>query len=296
MKGIDIKLLRAFVTLAMKGSYSNAAKELFLTQPALSKQIQTLEHLTGGVLFLRGRHGASLTVLGQQLFSIANELLQSHIEFLNYAREVNSKNREKLFMGFGISSFQQVPKWIRQFHQQVPECEVVINHLPSSVQMKMLLEGRLHIGFVRAPVSKGLVSYILYEETLALAMPANSDIHNMNIQSALSAYPLLQLDPSTSPCLAEQTAYFLQSNQLKAVTVSATDDMTSLLALIAGGNGVAFLPASVRTFLPANVNLLMPMEKQIRWDIGVVWNPKIKNHRRDDFLRLVVAGDTSIVV
>lgn len=46
-----MKLLRAFVTLAIKGSYSNAAKELFLTQPALSKQIQTLEHLTGGELF-----------------------------------------------------------------------------------------------------------------------------------------------------------------------------------------------------------------------------------------------------
>lgn len=59
-----MKLLRAFVTLAIKGSYSNAAKELFLTQPALSKQIQTLEHLTGGELFLRGRHGASLTVFG----------------------------------------------------------------------------------------------------------------------------------------------------------------------------------------------------------------------------------------
>ena len=37
-----MKLLRAFVTLAIKGSYSNAAKELFLTQPALSKQIQML--------------------------------------------------------------------------------------------------------------------------------------------------------------------------------------------------------------------------------------------------------------
>lgn len=48
-----MKLLRAFVTLAIKGSYSNAAKELFLTQPALSKQIQTLEHLTGGELFAR---------------------------------------------------------------------------------------------------------------------------------------------------------------------------------------------------------------------------------------------------
>ncbi|RVS44476.1 LysR family transcriptional regulator, partial [Citrobacter freundii] len=110
MKGIDMKLLRAFVTLAIKGSYSNAAKELFLTQPALSKQIQTLEHLTGGELFLRGRHGASLTVFGQQIFSKANELLQSHIEFLNYAKEINTRNREKLFMGFGLSSFQQVPK------------------------------------------------------------------------------------------------------------------------------------------------------------------------------------------
>lgn len=93
-------------------------------------------------------------------FSKANELLQSHIEFLNYAKEINTRNREKLFMGFGLSSFQQVPKWINQFHQQFSECEVVINHLPSSAQMKMLLEGRLHIGFVRMPVSKGLASYI----------------------------------------------------------------------------------------------------------------------------------------
>lgn len=291
-----MKLLRAFVTLAIKGSYSNAAKELFLTQPALSKQIQTLEHLTGGELFLRGRHGASLTVFGQQIFSKANELLQSHIEFLNYAKEINTRNREKLFMGFGLSSFQQVPKWINQFHQQFSECEVVINHLPSSAQMKMLLEGRLHIGFVRMPVSKGLASYIFYEETLALAVPMEGYMESMTIQSALSAYPLLQLDPSTSPCLAEQTSLFLQSIQLSAEPVSVTNDMTTLLALVAGGNGVAFLLTSVRHFLPAEARLLMLAEKQIRWNIGVAWNPKIKNHRRDDFLRLVVAGEADIVM
>lgn len=108
--------------------------------------------------------------------------------------------------------------------------------------MKMLLEGRLHIGFVRMPVSKGLASYIFYEETLALAVPMEGYMESMTIQSALSAYPLLQLDPSTSPCLAEQTSLFLQSIQLSAEPVSVTNDMTTLLALVAGGNESPFYP------------------------------------------------------
>jgi len=52
MQGIDLKLLRAFVKLVEKGNYSVAAKSLFVTQPTLTKQIQALETLTGGQLFL----------------------------------------------------------------------------------------------------------------------------------------------------------------------------------------------------------------------------------------------------
>lgn len=291
MKGIDIKLLRAFVTLAEKRSYSHAAKTLFLTQPALSKQIQTLEKLTGGHLFLRGRHGASLTDFGTLLFAKANALLQSHIDFLDYAQELTAKRQEKIALGFGISSFHKVPIWINRFHQHFPECDVVINQLPSSVQMKMLLEGSLHVGFVRMPVIKGLSSTIIHQETLALAIPAESYIEAWRVQCALSTYTLLQLDPSASPCLAEQTAAFLQLNQLSARPVTVTEDMTTLLALVAGGNGIAFLPESVQHFLPAGVKLLIPPENQIRWDIGVAWNAKIKSAGRDDFLQFVVRSN-----
>ena len=72
-------------------------------------------------------------------------------------------------------------------------------------------------------------------------------MESMTIQSALSAYPLLQLDPSTSPCLAEQTSLFLQSIQLSAEPVSVTNDMTTLLALVAGERS-RILPTSVRHF------------------------------------------------
>ncbi|WP_156150609.1 LysR family transcriptional regulator, partial [Pantoea sp. BL1] len=57
---MDIKLLRAFVTLAQTRAYHTAAEQLCVTQPALTKQIQTLEHLAGVTLFQRGRHGARL--------------------------------------------------------------------------------------------------------------------------------------------------------------------------------------------------------------------------------------------
>lgn len=289
MKGIDIKLLRAFVTLVNEGNYNNAAKTLFLTQPALSKQIQALEKLIGGSLFLRGRHGAALTVFGAQLFTKANEVLQSHADFLNYAKELNKRNNETLSIGFGLSSFQNVPFWINQFRQQFPDRDVVINQLPSSVQLKMLQEGSLHAGFVRMPVTKDLSCLVIYEEILAVAVPSESNITTMKIQNALLSYPVFQLEPLTYPCLAEQIASFLQHNQINIDLIPVKGDMTTLLALVAGGNGIALLPESVRHFLPAGVKLIIPPKKQIRWDIGVTWAHEIKNRWRDDFLKIVMA-------
>ncbi|WP_336242736.1 LysR family transcriptional regulator [Enterobacter cloacae] len=161
MKGIDIKLLRAFVTLAEQGSYHRASQLLFLTQPALSKQIKMLEILIGGPLFTRGRHGAMLTEPGRQLFLKANELLKTYADFLNDAKKLFNDSQEKLMLGFGISTFHTVPLWINIFRNKFTECEVNISNLPSSVQRKMLLEGTLDIGFFRMPAGNELASRVL---------------------------------------------------------------------------------------------------------------------------------------
>ncbi|MEI9482960.1 LysR family transcriptional regulator [Enterobacter cancerogenus] len=289
MKGIDIKLLRAFVTLAEQGSYHRASRLLYLTQPALSKQIKMFEALIGGPLFTRGRHGATLTEYGRQLFLKANELLKIHTDFLNYAQKLFQESHEKLILGFGISTFHTVPVWINTFRNKFSKCEVNISNLPSGVQRKMLLEGTLDIGFLRMPAASELASKVLYKENLILAMPSLETKGIINIRDVLSHYPLLQLSPTVGPCLAEQTALFLIANQLNADPVSVTDDMPTLLALIAGGNGVAFLPESVRHFLPAGVRLITPDLESLFWEICVAWNPKINNPYRDEFLRIIEA-------
>ena len=287
MSGIDIRLLRAFVTLAEKGNYNKAAEALFLTQPALSKQIQMLEQKIGGQLFLRGRHGAVLTRTGRQLFAKAHELLKSHRDFLTHAREIQKGSAGKLMLGFGISSFKSTPVWINIFRQKFPDCDVVISQIASSVQAKMLMEGELHAGFVRMPVTELLASRLINKENLVLAVPVTVDIDPADLQRTLAVHPILCMDPAVSPCLAEQTAAFLRDNELIAEPVSATNDIHSLLALIAGGNGFALLPASVENFLPVGVKLITLWGKQNIWNIGVAWNPKINNQMRDEFLQIV---------
>ena len=63
---MDLRLLRAFVTLAGCGHYHEAASALCITQPALTKQIKLLENRLGLMLFVRGRHGAQLTAEGAE--------------------------------------------------------------------------------------------------------------------------------------------------------------------------------------------------------------------------------------
>jgi len=138
---MDIRLLRAFVTLAQQGHYHTAAEMLCLTQPALTKQIQTLEHLAGITLFQRGRQGAKLTVAGQQICPKACELLKQYDEFREYVRRVHSGSVGKLALGFGISSFQLAPAQVTAFRGRFPDVEVSLNDIPSDVQYRMLLDG-----------------------------------------------------------------------------------------------------------------------------------------------------------
>ena len=151
----------------------------------------------------------------------------------------------------------------------------------------MLMEGELHAGFVRMPVTELLASRLINKENLVLAVPVTVDIDPADLQRTLAVHPILCMDPAVSPCLAEQTAAFLRDNELIAEPVSATNDIHSLLALIAGGNGFALLPASVENFLPVGVKLITLWGKQNIWNIGVAWNPKINNQMRDEFLQIV---------
>lgn len=74
---MELRQLRTFVAIADAGCFSEASKQLFITQSAVSQQIRTLEEELGTQLFVRDAHGVTLTESGQEILPLARNVLGS---------------------------------------------------------------------------------------------------------------------------------------------------------------------------------------------------------------------------
>src|SRR5881392_1963510 len=97
---VDTRLLRYFAAVAAEGSLSRAAERLFVSQPALTKQIKQLESLLGVQLFTRSRAGMTLTAAGQALAERVPAVLDGWDQALRHTRQAASHAARVLRVGF----------------------------------------------------------------------------------------------------------------------------------------------------------------------------------------------------
>lgn len=287
----DLRQLQAFVTVAQTANYRAAAARLFITQPALTKQIQVLEQMLGCTLFHRGRHGAELTAAGRQLLVQANALVEQALEFERHALALAKGMAGQLRIGFGLSSFVLAPALVARFKQQAADVMVHLQDMPSAVQQEMLLSGQLQLGFMRRPQGTSLSEHRLLRDSLVLAVPTHlvgADPASFDVPTALASQPLLQMVGRRCPGLSQQIANFLGANRLTGV-IQEAEDIQTLVALVAAGIGNAILPHSVSFIAGPEVTLYPLSGAHSSWEISVVWNPAFVDPLRDRFVALAMA-------
>ncbi|MGY4001502.1 LysR family transcriptional regulator [Aeromonas sanarellii] len=287
----DLRQLQAFVMLAETANYREAASRLFVTQPALTKQIQGLELALGSTLFNRGRHGAELTAIGLQLLPQARALVDHGKGFEQHALALASGAAGRLKIGFGISSFALAPSLVARFKQQVPDVLVHLQDMTSATQQELLLAGRLQLGFMRRPDAPQLREHRLLTDRLVLAVPTRligPDPAAFDVAQALTRQPLLQMVGHRCPGLSQQIARFLGANRLNGI-IQEAEDIQTLVALVAAGIGNAILPRSVGFIAGREVTLYPLFGPWSEWEISLVWNPEFADPIRDRFLTLVRA-------
>lgn len=287
----DLRQLQAFVMLAETANYREAASRLFVTQPALTKQIQGLELALGSTLFNRGRHGAELTAIGLQLLPQARALVDHGKGFEQHALALASGAAGRLKIGFGISSFALAPSLVAHFKQQVPDVLVHLQDMTSATQQELLLAGRLQLGFMRRPDAPQLREHRLLTDRLVLAVPTRligPDPAAFDVAQALTRQPLLQMVGHRCPGLSQQIARFLGANRLNGI-IQEAEDIQTLVALVAAGIGNAILPRSVGFIAGREVTLYPLFGPWSEWEISLVWNPEFADPIRDRFLTLVRA-------
>jgi DNA-binding transcriptional LysR family regulator len=201
--------LQGFLEVAESQSFTQAAKNLFLTQPALSLQIKALETEIGEPLFERQGKQVQLTPAGRMLQERAEEILalvgQTQQE-LQAARGLQSGS-----LRLGASDhlcLYVLPPVMHFFQERFPGVELQFFNRQSAEVVSAVAEGRVDFGLVTLPVVEPKVKSesLFWREDVAICHPDHplAEAHGVTLEM-LAAYPLLLLERSShSRLLLEQ--------------------------------------------------------------------------------------------
>lgn len=149
----DLDLYSIFCTVARCGSLSHAARELYVSQPAVSQSMHRLEDSLGCTLFTRTSRGITLTSEGRLLYSYADKavgLINAAEDKLNRMRTLQSGG---LMIGASdtLCQFYLLP-FLETFHSQYPDVQLQVTNRTTPETVELLKAGKVDIALVNLPV------------------------------------------------------------------------------------------------------------------------------------------------
>lgn len=296
---IDTRLLRYFTAVAEEGNLSRAAERLFVSQPALTKQIRQLEARLGVRLFTRSRAGMALTEAGTALAGQAPALLARWDQVLGATRGAAARAARVLRVGFMASAANEATQEIvTRFCAVRPGWRVDMRQSSWSDPTAGLAEGTADVALLRLPFpgQDDLRVEVLLTEPRWVALPAAHPLATRDVIPFRDLWeePFVAAAPETGRWRDHWLA--ADEREGRPVTVGAvTEHPDDWLSAIANGYGVALAPASAARFYARPGVVYRPVSGVSPSRVGVVWPPA---HDGDpvvrDFVRCCLDGTSPL--
>jgi DNA-binding transcriptional LysR family regulator len=256
---VDVQMLRRFVAVAEDQSFSRAARRLGLAQPPLSRAIRGLEDAIGAPLFTRTTRRVELTAAGRALLDDARAAITGVEAAVHRARRAAARTPQ-LVVASKAAATGLVNRIVRRYEQIGGAPKVKIRVGGWGEPEAMLADGRADAALVRVPTDPAFAYEILLEEPRVAALPAaHRHARRRSLRRADLDGEAVPTWPPASPELAAFRAAVTSVADLARVPAGPpVSDLSQLLAVVALGQGVAFIPAS--------------LVRQARWP-GVVFVP-----------------------
>ncbi len=150
---VNFELYKVFHTAAKSGSFSAAARKLFISQSAVSQSIRNLEEITGSVLFVRGSRSVKLTAVGEMLYSHVDQAHNLFKAAEGKIREMQSISLGEVKIGVGdtILRYLLIPL-LQKFIKEYPSIKVKIINRTSTGIIDSIKSGAVDLGIVTMPV------------------------------------------------------------------------------------------------------------------------------------------------
>lgn len=274
---VDTRLLRYFATVAEEGSLTRAAQSLYVSQPALTKQIRQLESALGVPLFTRSRSGMALTEPGRALAARVPALLAGWQAALRETRSAARRADRILRVGFLASAANEATQpIIAEFARRRPDWRAEMRQAAWSNPTAGLADSDVDVALVRLPFpgQEALRVVELFSEPRCVALPENHPLAGRGTIDFRELWdePFVAAPPETGPW----RAYWLAADERDGHPVrvgAVTEQPDDWLTAIANGYGVALAPESAARFYTRPGVVHRPVTGIGPSRVAVAWAP-----------------------
>ena len=262
-----------FYVVAKNKNISKAAKELYISQPAISKSIAKLEASLDTTLFYRTSKGVSLTYEGEILYEHISSAFESISLGEDTLREISDQNLGQIRIGVSttLCKFILLP-YLKTFIEAYPKVKLSIECQSTFQTLQLLEENKLDIGLVGKP-STHLDSYYPLGEIEDIFVVSPSYLKHLAIDSAPFSPTISMLSNANLMLLDEENISrvyieeYFKSNDIKPNQILEVSTMDLLIEFAKIGLGVAcvikeFVSEPLETGELLALSLDVPIEKR----------------------------------
>jgi DNA-binding transcriptional LysR family regulator len=293
---LEIRSLRAFVTVAEELHFGRAAKRLALSQPSLTQQIKQLEANVGNRLFVRSNRSVSLTDHGARLLDEARAIVMRADGLLQVAlRSRLGQEVGQLHVGFlAAAMFGPARSFYLRLLNNFPQIVPILYEMNTTEQIEGLVKGTLDIGILHQPSGDTTLRLQrLVREDCVIALPGDhplaksTKIALKQLRGATFVLPPRHMAPGLydriiSACIEAGFSPSISHN---------TRHIATALPLVATGAGVTLVPESMTKIRLEGVEFRAIRGKSPSAEMFAAWNKK----NRSPLLRAALQQLTAAV-
>ncbi|MCE9520654.1 MAG: LysR family transcriptional regulator [Verrucomicrobia bacterium] len=272
-----IDRIRALLAVIEEGSVNRAAVRLRITQPALSRQMQSLEAEIGGRLLERETSGVKPTGLGHALVKSMRPLVGSYDSAMADLRRQARGERSELRVGYLISAAHSVlTPALTQFRKSHPNLKLKLRDMSPREQIDGLRAGELDVALIG---QEGIVAASQFHSTKLCSLGVCLAVADSDPLSSRKGIALKQLkgrdfigvDEEQMPGRNHWTTALCKTAGFKPRFAIIVDGITNVLSLVVSESAVTLLPGYFATFRHPGVTFIPVSDPKARWDFILLW-------------------------
>ncbi len=302
---MDLGHLTTFCTVVEAGSISRAAKELFVTQPAVSLKIQELEEHYSAQLLDRTNKGIAPTEIGLYLYGEAQKVI-ALLSSIEREIELTRNPIEDLVVGASCTiSNSALPCTLLIFQKRFPGYSISIHMDNTSETINKIISRRIEVGLVEGQIDKDWKEQLAKEDVTIKKLTTTRLILVAGHGSQLSNTRSVSLEELKSmPLIVRETgsgirATFEHTVGKKGLSIEdfniiyEMNSTNSIVSAVASGMGAALLPVmALRKELRHKILKSIPLKDiQLKHDFYLLYRNNSKKNSHKEFINLLSSKD-----